>query len=173
MAEVNHGNGPQKRADGKMRAKRMSTRIDMTPMVDLAFLLLTFFILTSTFSKFRVMDVTMPDDRDPGHVLPVNHKDVLNLALAEDNKIYWWIGLDPPVALTNYSTEGLRKILLENGRNPKLVVLIKPMDNSKYENIVDLLDEIEITDTKRYAIVNFSEDDRNLIAMNKASKINP
>jgi biopolymer transport protein ExbD len=163
MAEINQS-GVQK-PDGKVRAKRQSTKIDMTPMVDLAFLLLTFFILTSTFTNFRIMDVQMPDRIDGGEPRPpVNVKDVLNLVLADNDKIYWWIGLDPPVKLTNYSNRGIRKILLERKDNPKLWVLIKPKDDSKYENMVDILDEIEIANIDRYAIVDFTEDDKTIIA---------
>jgi biopolymer transport protein ExbD len=163
MAEINQGGG--QKPEGKVRAKRQSTRIDMTPMVDLAFLLLTFFILTSTFTNFTVMDLTMPDKIvDGSPPPPVNVKDVLNLVLADNNKIYWWIGLDPPAELTNYSNDGIRKILLERRGNPKLWVLIKPKDDSKYENMVDILDEIAIASIDRYAIVDFGEDDRTIIA---------
>jgi biopolymer transport protein ExbD len=164
MAEITQTSSGKK-ANGKVRAKKQSTRIDMTPMVDLAFLLLTFFILTSAFNKHRVMDLTMPDKSDIDNVLPINEKNILNLVLAENNKIYWWMGLDPPVEITNYSKDGVRKILLERTEaNPRLMVLIKPKDESRYQNMVDLLDEIEITRVKRHAIVDFTEDDKVLIS---------
>jgi biopolymer transport protein ExbD len=170
MADITQTDDGQKKAGGKVRAKKQSTRIDMTPMVDLAFLLLTFFILTATFNKHRAMDLTMPDKTDTVSLLPVKDKDVLNLVLAGNNRIYWWIGLDPPVKLTNYSKDGIRKILLdESENNPKLIVLIKPKDESRYENMVDLLDEVEITQVKRYAIVDVTEHDKMLIAENSAA----
>lgn len=128
-------------------------------MVDLAFLLLTFFILTTTFNKSRIMEVGMPDKQ--GGSTPVNAKNVLNLVLAEDDRIYWWIGLFPPVKSTDYSGAGVRKLLLEkSGDNPHLIVLIKPHDRARFQNVVDILDEMEITGTQRFAIVDFSEDDR-------------
>lgn len=111
------------------------------------------------------MDVDMPDKTSIDKS-PVEAKNVLNLVLAGNNRIYWWIGLDPPVKLTNYSKDGIRKILLEKSKNPKLVVIIKPKDESRYENMVNLLDEIEITRVKRYAIVDFTEDDKMLISEN-------
>jgi biopolymer transport protein ExbD len=153
MAEIQGGGGGGKKKGGKVRAKKSSTKIDMTPMVDLAFLLLTFFILTTTFNKPKTMEVNMPDKvLDEKEQTKVNEKDILNLVLGENNKIHWWIGLTPPVTTTSYGKDGVRKVLLEQNRaNPKLMVLIKPEDKSKYENMVDILDEMDITATKRFA----------------------
>jgi biopolymer transport protein ExbD len=139
----------------------------MTPMVDLAFLLLTFFILTATFSKHKVMPLVMPDKINPGDPPPqVTAKDVLNLVLAEDDKVYWWIGVDPPVQTTNYSNKGIRNLLLEQkAKNPKIMVLLKPQDDCKYQNLVDILDELEITGISKHAIVDSSRDDEALIAL--------
>lgn len=167
MAEVSQGGGGgHKKGGGKVRAKKMSTKIDMTPMVDLAFLLLTFFILTTTFNKPKTMEVTMPDKVDkPEDQTKINENDILNLVLAENDKIYWWIGLNPPVETTNYSKDGVRKVLMEHNKaNPKIMILIKPKDESKYENMVDILDEMDITATKRFAIVDFTDDDKTIIA---------
>jgi biopolymer transport protein ExbD len=134
-------------------------------MVDLAFLLLTFFILTTTFNKPKTMEVNMPDKvDDETQQTKINEKDILNLVLAENDKIFWWIGLEPPVNTTNYSKDGVRKVLLEQTRaNPKMMVLIKPKDESRYENMVNILDEMDITDIKRYAIVEYSNDDKAII----------
>ena len=164
MAEISP-NGASRSMNGKVRVKKLSTRIDMTPMVDLAFLLLTFFILTASLTKHKVMEVGVPDKPVPGDPLPrANVNDVLQLALAENNKVYWWIGENPKPELTNYSKDGIRKILLEKrATRPNLIVLIKPSDESKYQNIVDILDEIDITGVKTYCIVNFTDEDRSLI----------
>lgn len=166
MAEVSQGGGGGKGDGGKVRSKKQSTKIDMTPMVDLAFLLLTFFILTTTFNKPKTMEVTMPDKvKDETEQTKVNENDILNLVLAENDKIYWWIGLTPPAEVTNFSKDGVRKVIMEHNKaNPKLMVLIKPQDESKYENMVDILDEMDITATKRFAIVDFTDDDRKIIA---------
>jgi biopolymer transport protein ExbD len=169
MAEVSQGGGGgSKKGGGKVRAKKQSTKIDMTPMVDLAFLLLTFFILTSTFNKPKTMEVTMPDKVDkPEEQTKINENDILNLVLGENDKIYYWIGLTPPAETTNYSKDGVRKLLLERMKaNPKLMVLIKPQDESRYNNMVDILDEMEITNMKRYAIVDFTDDDKTIISGN-------
>jgi biopolymer transport protein ExbD len=158
MAEISQTS--TKNSGFKVRAKKLSTKIDMTPMVDLAFLLLTFFILTTTLYKPYVMKVTMPDKAgvDPPER---SAKDVINFVLAEDNKVYWWMGLDPSTEATNYSKDGIRKILVERGNaNPNLMVLIKPKDNSHFQNMVDILDEVQITGMSRYAIVDFTDEDQ-------------
>jgi len=162
MAEISHASESPK---GKVRSKKMSVRIDMTPMVDLAFLLLTFFILTSTFHNQLVMDVHMPDKNEVTQEPPrVNADDVLNLSPGKDGKLYWWMGIDPPVRNTSYSKEGLRKLLLDKKtERPRLVVLIKPMDDSKYNNIVDILDEINITAVPTYTIVDLTSAEEQMI----------
>jgi biopolymer transport protein ExbD len=159
MAELSQNTSKQ--SGGKVRVKRLSTRIDMTPMVDLAFLLLTFFILSSSFNLAKVMDMQMPDKGEGAHI---NAKDVLNVVLSSENKIYWWMGIDPPVQQTDFSSVGLRKLLTDKKlENRKLMVLIKPKDDSRYQNMVDLLDEIEISGIERYAIVDLSEDDKTIV----------
>src|SRR6202008_3614943 len=166
MAEIQGGGGGHgKKKGGKVRAKKQSTKVDMTPMVDLAFLLLTFFILTSTFNKAKTMEVTMPDKvENEEEQTKINENDILNLVLAENDKIYYWTGLTPPAEVTNYSKDGVRKLLLTRMRdNPKMMVLIKPKDESRYNNMVDILDEMEITQMKRYAIVDFTDDDKAII----------
>ncbi len=117
MADVQTGgDGGGKGKHGKKRAKKASTRIDMTPMVDLAFLLLTFFVLTSTFSKPTTMEIIMPvkDDNDTAKI---KVKKVVTFLLAENDKIYYYQGvLDSTVAMneTSYDdTKGVRKILLD------------------------------------------------------------
>jgi biopolymer transport protein ExbD len=165
MAEISDSGGGKKKG-GKVRAKKQSTRVDMTPMVDLAFLLLTFFILTSTFNKSKTMELTMPDKvTKEEEQTKINENDILNLVLAENDKIFYWTGLTPPAEVTNYSKDGVRKLLLDRIRqNPKLMILIKPKDESRYNNMVDILDEMDITQMKRYAIVEFTNDDKTIIA---------
>ena len=160
MAEISQNSSSDK--GGKVRTKKRSTRIDMTPMVDLAFLLLTFFILTTTFNKPNVLQLTMPEPvQDSTRIPMLMDKNAFSVVLAEHNKIYWWIGLDETASLTNYSKHGLRKLLLEQSKaNPDLMVLIKPMDKARYENMVDILDEVEIANISRYAIVDFTEADK-------------
>ncbi|HEY8937097.1 MAG TPA: biopolymer transporter ExbD [Cyclobacteriaceae bacterium] len=166
MAEISQGGGGGHKKGGKVRAKKSSTRIDMTPMVDLAFLLLTFFVMTTTLNKPQTMEIVMPEKtEEPDDQPKVNEKHVLTLVLGENDKVYWYIGItDPKVELTDFSTSGIRKLLLEKKNEiPKLVILIKASDKSKYKNMVDILDEMNINQIKVYALVDITKVDEDLI----------
>jgi biopolymer transport protein ExbD len=165
MSEVSQQGGGGKK-DGKVRSKKSSTKIDMTPMVDLAFLLLTFFMLTTTFNKPQTMEITMPDKPKKDDVVPeVNEKKVLTLVLGENDKVYWYKGItDPKIEVSNFSADGIRKVLLtQNAQTKDMIVLIKALEKSKYKNMVDILDEMNITDMKRYAIVKVTDVDKDLV----------
>jgi biopolymer transport protein ExbD len=88
MAEIQEGGGGGHKG-GKKRAKKQSTRIDMTPMVDLAFLLLTFFVLTSTFSKPKSMELTFPAPPPPNQP-PVEIKNGITFILTKDDRIFYY-----------------------------------------------------------------------------------
>lgn len=164
MAEISQQGGGDK--SGKVRAKKTSTKIDMTPMVDLAFLLLTFFVMTTTLNKPQTMEITMPEKPDKEDKAPeINEKNVLTLVLGKDDKIFWYIGItDPTVEHTDFSKEGIRKVLLEKkNKMPKMVILIKATDEAKYRNMVDILDEMNISSIPRYALVDITPVDNELI----------
>jgi biopolymer transport protein ExbD len=164
MAEISQSGGGKK--DGKVRSKKTSTRIDMTPMVDLAFLLLTFFVMTTTLNKPQTMEITMPEKVKKDDVqTPVNEKKVLTIILGESDKVYWYVGMtDPKVEVTNFSADGVRKVLLKkNAEIEKMVVLIKATDESKYKNVVDILDEMNITNMQRFVLVDITSTDKDLI----------
>jgi biopolymer transport protein ExbD len=160
MAEVDTG------GKGGGKTKKVSTKIDMTPMVDLAFLLITFFMLATTFSKPKTMEVNMPDKPKDKEEKPPELKEsnAFTILLGENDKVYYYSGIkDPTVEITDFSPNGIRKKLFEKKVNPDLVVIIKTAEKSKYKNLVDILDEMAITGTKRYAIVDFVKDDEDLM----------
>lgn len=138
MAEVNTGGGGGVKHN-KKRAKKSSTRIDMTPMVDLAFLLLTFFVLTSTFSKPKVMEMPFPKDTDkPGEEQKVNN--AVTFILTKDDGIYYYNGqFYPPdnkdgkpatvLTKTNWGPEGIHKLLLD--RNKRTLDAIAKLDERR------------------------------------------
>ncbi|MBN8695385.1 MAG: biopolymer transporter ExbD [Bacteroidetes bacterium] len=207
MAEVNTDGGGGGKHD-KKRAKKSSTKIDMTPMVDLAFLLLTFFVLTSTFSKPKTMEINFPADK------PEDQKDqlvnnALTFIMTEDDKIFYYYGafigegspnpLGKPMTTltkTDFSAEGLHKLLLdynkptveaikkleeqlrskeiadttykrlavgEKGKKEALTVLIKADDKAVYKNIIDVIDELNICNVGKYAIVDMMPKELELI----------
>ncbi|MFN5347808.1 MAG: ExbD/TolR family protein [Bacteroidota bacterium] len=101
---------------GKVRAKKQSTHIDMTPMVDLAFLLLTFFMLTTTFGKPKTMEINMPVKPPPGQEIKNEVNNAITILLSGDNKIYWYYGELKPetkLTLTDFSANGIRKLFLD------------------------------------------------------------
>lgn len=166
MAEIQQKDSGGK--GGKKRAKKMSTKIDMTPMVDLAFLLLTFFMLTTTFAKPKVMQISMPvKPKDNTEEQELKASDAFTVLLGENDKLYYYEGLvseKPQLQLSNYSAEGIRKVLVDRrARRPTTVVLIKAADKANYKNMVDILDEMSITGQQKYALVDITKDDENLI----------
>jgi len=166
MAELDTSGGG-KHKGGKVRSKKQSTRIDLTAMVDLAFLLITFFMLTTTLSKKKAMDLTMPDNSVKTSQLPVAATRSMTVLLGSHNKLEWYMGEAGKSAPTvdNYGKDGLRKALIENGKKVEethaapdnfMIVLIKPSDKSTYENLVNALDELNITNVQSKAIVKIT-----------------
>ena len=166
MAELDTSGGG-KHKGGKIRSKKASTRVDLTAMVDLAFLLITFFMLTTTLSKKKAMDLTMPDNSVKTSQLPVAATRSMTVLLGSHNKLEWYMGEAGESAPTvdNYGKDGLRKALIENEKKVEqshaapdnfMIVLIKPSDKSTYENLVNALDELNITNIQSKAIVKIT-----------------
>ncbi|MHA4737044.1 ExbD/TolR family protein [Dyadobacter sp. MSC1_007] len=168
------GGGGHGKGDGKVRAKKMSTRVDMTPMVDLGFLLITFFMLATTMSKPTSMTLAVPDktdEEDKEKTEPLKASKVLTLFMGANDDVYYLDGVaaDDDNAATSLKTTrygfDLRSVIFAsakriNAANPKdekgnepFVVVIKPTAVSTYKNMVDVLDEMAITKSKRYALV--------------------
>jgi len=163
MAELDTSGGG-KHKGGKVRSKKASTRIDLTAMVDLAFLLITFFMLTTTLAKKKEMDLVMPDNSVIKNQLPIAATRSMTILLGSHNKIEWYMGEAGKTAPTvdNYGKDGLRKALIENskkveathaGKDNFMIVLVKPSDKSNYENLVTTMDELDIANIKSRAIV--------------------
>lgn len=155
---------------GKRRSKKMSPRIDMTPMVDLAFLLLTFFMLTTTLTKSYIMEITVPEKTNSIPAGPVlKASQVITLILGEKDKIYWYQGIaDAQVNVTNYSAQGIHQVLEEKKREiSQMHVMIKPATKSRYKNLVDVLDEMKEMKTISYSLVAITPEDETLIMKSK------
>ena len=154
MAEVNTGDdGGGKKKHGKKRAKKSSTRIDMTPMVDLGFLLLTFFILTTTFNKPQAMEINMPTkEKTPEpNLVPAEH--TLSILLTDKNVVYWYFGVADPakplpsLTKTNFSKDGIRKLLITE--NNKRHNAFNQIENWKKELAEKKITEDEFIEKKK------------------------
>ncbi len=152
--------------EASRKAEKREVNVDMNPMVDLAFLLLTFFMLATTFSNPQVMELLVPAKPDADDVqqeTPVKESRTLSLVLLQD-KIVWYRGItDPETFDLDYSDSGLITFLsAANQETDGLVVLIKPLPESNYENLVTILDALNNSAVQRYALDEPSEFDLNL-----------
>jgi len=164
MAELDTSDsGAKKKHKGKVKGKKMSTRVDLTPMVDLAFLLITFFMLTTTLNKPQAMELNMPkkDDEDK---TDIKESQVMTVLLDSLDQIWYYDGQTvADLKTTTFAGDaGIRKIILKKqkkvkrtlGEKKDLIVIIKLLQGAKYKAMVDILDEMDITDTKTYAILD-------------------
>src|SRR5690606_8420543 len=160
MAELNTDDGGGKKGSKKVRSKKSNAKVDLTAMVDLAFLLITFFMLTTSLSKPQSMDLELPDkEKDTTQEKPIKVDQVrtMTIIMRKDNKIKWFHGLlespEPNGAPTNgtYGKEGIRKEILKRvvsipqatgDKKKGMIVIIKPTNKSTYRNLVDILDEM-------------------------------
>lgn len=150
---------------GKVRSKKQSTRVDMTPMVDLGFLLITFFMFTTTFSKPNVMDLGLPakpkKDAPKPPPTEIDLSNSISLIIGKDDRIFYHqldqAGLnEQTLNETSYDREGITKVIEQAKRRAKDVtkftVIIKPTDDAVYKNFVDILDEMAITQSEQYGV---------------------
>ena len=201
MAEIQENNSG-KGKEGKGKQKKMTIRVDFTPMVDMNMLLITFFMLCTSLSKPQTMEISMPTkDTQEDMQTKVAASRAITLLLGEDDKVYYYLG-EPnyqdytSLKETTYTPDGLRAVLLARNANvvarinelkkKKLdgeiteeefktqsteikkdenapVVSIKGTDESTYKNLIDALDEMQICNIRRYAIVPIAEGDLWLI----------
>lgn len=201
MAEVN----TDKEEKGKVGTlQKLSNRVDLTPMVDLGFLLITFFMLATSLAKPQSMEISMPP-KDKGKAAQqqtVKASRAMTIVLGKNDKVYYYFGItqngvDPEVHETTFDPkQGIRKVLLMRNKQVNdriaslkaakdrkrlsdeeyktkmaevmqnkeaVVVLIKPGDASTYQNLIDILDEMQITNIGRYAIMAITRYDVDLV----------
>jgi biopolymer transport protein ExbD len=174
MASLDTGGGDSghKKGPGVKKQKKLSTRVDMTPMVDLGFLLITFFIFTSTMSTPSSMDLFMPKDTDKKEEQnKAKESGALTILMGKDDHVFYYEGQLSPDG-SNFKTSsfdpenGIRKVIINKKRTTPaddLVVVIKPNEEATYKNTVDMLDEMTINEVKRFAMVDISEGENQLI----------
>lgn len=171
--DIHSGKGKKR---GGVRAKKMSTRIDMTPMVDLGFLLVTFFILTTTMQKPKAMQIVVPDKDDSTNVdkPKIRASEAMSIILGGNDRIIYYFGQDsgdlgPQMQIANF--KNIRKIIIDQNKavhvlqqqhgwkNNGVYILIKPTKDSRYQNMVDILDEMKITGIISYAIMDVTPEE--------------
>ena len=174
MAEMDTsgGGGKHKKGPGVKKGKKLSTRVDLTPMCDLGFLLITFFIFTTTMSQPTAMRMFLPKDvKNPEEQNKVKNSAVITLMLGKDDKIYYYEG-DDPTKMLQTTFKKVRDIVIDKKRrtDPKdFVVVLKPTPDATYKNTVNILDEMTIDEVKRYAMVDISPVEYDLIKKTEAA----
>lgn len=208
MAEIVDGGGGD--GKGKKKAKKTPARIDMTPMVDLAFLLLTFFVLAATLAKPKTLEIIYPKKaEDDTTKTKVNFQLATTLLLGEkENEIFYYSGMYKPdsteIYLTDFSKDGFRKIMLDknervNSRVNQLkqllqeqkipesqyeeeykkvvgdslapFVVVKTVDKTKYKNVINAIDELNLVNVRKRAIQDMAETEA-IAVRQKAADLN-
>lgn len=158
----------------KRGLNKYSTRVDLTPMVDLGFLLITFFVFTTQLSNPTVMNLIMPNDKvEPGDNICATC--VLTLIPGPGNIIQYYEGMPetkPVVKQTSFLPGGIRKIILQKmhmvqqvkGSASDMVLIIKPGQESTFQNFVDIIDEVTINNVKHYYVDEVNDADKKLIS---------
>jgi biopolymer transport protein ExbD len=169
----------ENRRAGVRPMKKHNLKVDMTPMVDLGFLLISFFVITTELSRPKAMNLIMPVDGPPTSTAASK---TITFLTGEDNKLFYYygeekeIGIKNPVFQTSWDEKsGVGKIIgekqlqldsMKGGRN-EMVVIIKPGKESTYKNVVDILDEMTIHGVTRYAVVKPGDKDAQYLERNK------
>ncbi|MCH5596648.1 ExbD/TolR family protein [Niabella ginsengisoli] len=171
----------------------------MTPMVDLGFLLITFFIFTATMSSPTTMDLNMPkDNKNEEDQTKVKQSGALTIMVGKDNNLFYYEGELAPDGSNFQSTnfKEIRSAIIkkkkqveasyvtdaaceakarQEGKNPAdcrqkdFFVLIKPTEEANYKNVIDLLDEMTINKVARYALIDPFDTEKDLITASQGS----
>jgi biopolymer transport protein ExbD len=181
MAELDTSGGGHKKGPGVKKGKKLSTRVDLTPMVDLGFLLITFFIFTTTMSQPTAMKLLLPDDKvRPEEQNKAKESGALTILMGADNHIYYYEGQlknDASNFLSaSYNGENsIREVIMKkkayvrsiatdpNDPEHDLVVVIKPSQYCNYKNVIDILDEMSINVVKKFALVDIFDIEEQLV----------
>jgi len=147
-----HGKGKKKK-----KARRLGVRIDMTPLVDIAFLLLTFFMFSTSMSRPQTMEINLPPEKVSVEIAESN---LLTLRVADDGIIYWAMGIESPQRL---EFSGLRNLLIEKNANPKLVTVVKVDREGTYDMMVNMLDELALANVTRFSLAPMTDQDKVLL----------
>ncbi|MBL7727937.1 MAG: biopolymer transporter ExbD [Dinghuibacter sp.] len=187
MAEMEvKGGGGHKKGGGVKKQKKLSTRVDLTPMVDLGFLLITFFMFATTLQTPTALKLTMPkDDVDEKDQNKMPEEGSFSILIGKDDAVFFYEGNDPSKLQASNFKEIRDKILDKKKRvraafggsdtadKKNMMVVIKPTDDATNKNVVDLLDEMKINAIKLYAIVKPSDQEKQVVAISQGAAPTP
>ncbi|MGB2867832.1 MAG: biopolymer transporter ExbD [Bacteroidota bacterium] len=163
MAGMDVGGGGERRHGKKgkrKKAHRLGIRIDMTPLVDVAFLLLTFFMLTTTFSLPQVLEINLPPSESRSEV---TESTLLLVRILADGRIFWNFGTEIPRPI---DWKDLRSFLKEReASNPNMITLIKVDRKSKYSNSVRIIDELHLANITRFSLAPLLDQDKKILGI--------
>ena len=175
MAEMDtsSGGGHHKKGPGVKKPKKLSTRVDLTPMEDLGFLLITFFVFTTTMSKPTAMNMNEPKD-DPDNQLKVKNSGAMTILLGKGDQVYYYMGELTPENMsqqfksTNF--KDIRQVILDKKKATPigdLMYIIKSDKEATFKNAIDILDEMSINTVPpgHYAEVDMSDTESELIRL--------
>jgi biopolymer transport protein ExbD len=173
MAEIDTSSGGgHKKGPGVKKSKKLSTRVDLTPMVDLGFLLITFFVFTTTMSQPTAMNMNEPKDDDVENQKKVKESGAMTILLGKGNQVYYYFGeLHPDKISEEFKStnfKDIRKLILDKKNATPigdLMYIIKSDSASTFKNSIDILDEMSISAVPpgHYAEVDITETDRMLV----------
>ncbi len=157
---------PKAKGKGKKRKKgrRLGIRIDMTPLVDVAFLLLTFFMFTTSMSRPQTMEINLPPDKEVK--VEVAESNLMTLRVNDKGDVFWSMGIESPKRVERKDLSAFLKEQIAS--NPKLIVVLKIDRAGKYNMMVDLIDEINGALISRFSLAPMLDKDKELVANVKA-----
>ena len=154
---------PQPRSHGKKKGKfsrpkrRVGVRIDMTPMVDVAFLLLIFFMVTTVFRTPQALEINLPPDEESK--VEIKQSNVLSVFVLGDDRAFWKRGGDE-VPWARSTVAGLTSVFTPYKSSKDLVVLIKIDRDARFNDMVDIIDELDIADLTRFSLATMTPEEK-------------
>src|SRR5512144_1014102 len=157
---------PQTRSSGGKKGagfhrpkRRVGVRIDMTPMVDVAFLLLIFFMVTTVFRTPQALEINLPPDKDVQ--VEVAQSKVMTLRVLSDNRVYYKRGTDP---WARSEIKDLANVFKLYKGNKDLVVVIKIDRESKFSGMVDIIDDLDLANLTRFSLGTLEDSEKKEVA---------
>ncbi|HSN61888.1 MAG TPA: biopolymer transporter ExbD [Ferruginibacter sp.] len=168
MAEITNQTSQNK--NKRTQCNKRSTKVDLTPMVDLGFILITFFVFTAALTDAKAMNLLLPNDSDTAVNDAVCESCALTFILEDNNRLYYYEGEEKNAQFktSNYSSSGIRQLIMQKRKQviqkmgkDRMVLLIKPASKSSFKNLIDVVDECNISLVKRYYIDEITDNEKN------------